>query len=210
MTESDPYPGSYRYLVTARLSLRPSDALKEVVEPFYKPSIAGQRLSRLALRSSIGVPLEVLSGQRYVYNDPQHIGRNAIQDYEQYKRSHVRPVVGHQLPLLSHLGVLRNKQGALRLQFRFGLRPTDAGHLSRLHEFRDLAITPVLGAQLDLAPSDVIANEVMLRDAVHSLRSVLGVDHPAHHGLPEQKRYVGDSYHADITSEQLSFRIGER
>lgn len=208
MAEFDPHYDPNRHLVTARLSLRPSDALREAVEPFYAPSVAGRRLSRIALRSSIGVPLEALPAQRFVYADPVDPGRNAIQAYEAYKRQHVRPIVGRQLPQLTSLGILRNRDnGALRLKFAFGLATDERQHLSQLREFAPLARHGGLEAQLDIAPSEILRNEVMLRDAVASLLSTLGINHPAGQDLPPDQRYVGNMYSAAIESEELSFRM---
>ena len=209
MAEFSPSDDLHRHIVTARLSLRPSDALQEAVAPLYKPSAAEKKLGRLTLRSSIGVPLEMLPGRQFVYENPRHPDRNSIQEYEQYQRSHVRLVVERPLPLLSEVDVLRNQAGALRLRLRFGLGADEQAHLSQLHEFRRMAQDPLLGAQLDIAPSEVMPNDEMLRGAVMSLRSVLGVAHPARKHIATHERYVGDRYYAKIASEQLSFRIGE-
>lgn len=209
MVEFDPGYVPKGHSVTARFSLQPSDALKEAIEPLYRPSVAKQRLSHTALRSSIGVPLDLLPGGQFVYHDPSHPDRNAIQEYEKYSRDHVRPVVGHQLPQLAFLNILRNREGALRLQLRFGLNPVDRVHIAWLSQFRTIASTGMLDTQLDLRSSEVMQNDVILRDAIGSLRSVLGINHPARSGQPQNRQYVGGGYHATINNEQLSFRIGE-
>lgn len=200
---------SRRHFVTARLSLHPSEALKEIIEPLYRPSLASHRLARMALRSSIGVPLEVLPGRQFVYQDPDHPEGNSIRQFEDYQRRHVRPVVGRPLPLLSHLEVLRNKEGAMRLKLRFGLDGDQQLHLSQLPEFTPLAEEPILDTQLDLASSEVVPNEQVLQTAVASLRSVLGLNHPARFALPPHRRQVGEWQYAAIEDEQLRFRIGE-
>lgn len=208
MAEFDPNYDPNRHLVAARLSLRPSNALKEAVKPFYKPSVADRRLSRIALRSSIEVPLEVLPAQQFIYRDPSDSTRNNIQTYEAYQRQHVRPIVGHQLPQLGSLDILRSRtSGALRLRFAFGMTPDERHHLSRLHEFSSLTNGGELEVQLDIGSMDVVQNEVVLRDAVKSLRSILGMNHPARQQLPPDRRYVGGQYSATIDSEELSFRM---
>lgn len=68
--------------------------------------------------------------------------------------------------------------------------------------------TPKCLDALDIAPSEILRNEVMLRDVAASLRSTLGINHPAGKDLPpDQQRYVGNMYSAAIESEELSFRM---
>lgn len=210
MAEFDPYGESEKHIVTARLSLRPSDALKEVIEPFYRPNVAEERLARLALRSSVGVPLGVLSGRQFVYENPRYPGKNSIQEYEWFQQHHVRPIVGHQLPLLARANVLQSKSsGAMRLKLQVGLNAIEQTHLAHLEAFRQVATRPILDAQLDIRSTDVVPSIDMLRGAVQGLQSALGVNHPARKGQLPHQRYAGGGYHATIDSEQLTFRIGE-
>lgn len=190
--------------VMARLDVAPSEALKKLVEPLYRPSIIQKRLANLALKSKIGVPLEQLPAQRYIYRDPTHPEDNSIQEFFRYQREDVHAVVGHQLPILSHLDVLRNDQGWLRLGFRAGLNWHEQAHLSKLAEFHSIAEASLLEVTLDIAPTDVIPNDAMLRSAVNALRSILGVGHPARRAIPESKRYVDpDHYHVSVSGKDL-------
>lgn len=210
MVMFDPNHDPAKHIVTARLSLSPSEALQEELEPLYRPSIAASRLGHLALRSNIGVPLEALPGQRFWYENPRHPGRNAIGEFEQYRLQHVRPLIGRQLPLLSHLNVLRSsRDGTMRLKFQFGLNADEQQHLGKLHEFRALQQIPILEAHADIQSQDIVPNEVILRGAVEGLRSALGLNHPARERVPPARRFVDDEYYAVIDSRQLTFRLGK-
>ncbi len=205
MTMHDPHESSPVIpAVMARLDVAPSEELKGLVESLYRPSIVQKRLANLALRSHIGVPLEQLPAQRYIYRDPAHPDDNSIQDFFRYQREDVHAVVGHQLPVLSHLDVLRNNQGWLRLGFRAGLNWHEQAHLGKLAEFRSVEDTAILGVTLDIAPADIVPNDAILRSAVDALRSTLGVGHPARRALPESKRYVDpDRYYISISGKDL-------
>lgn len=190
--------------VGARLDLRPSDGIKELIEPFYRPSIAESKLARLALESEIEVPLEAYPAQRYIYRDPRFPDDNSIQTYNHFERHDLPAVAGHQLPLLSYVRFMRNKSGWLRVALRVGMNERDRERFANLHEFKPVAESGVLDVRFNIAPSHVVPNEDMLRYAAAGLKPVLGVNHPARARIPESRRYVDPaSYYASTTGRLL-------
>lgn len=172
------------------LKLRPSDNLREMFEPFYRPS-AQRKLGRASLYSLATVTLETLPGPRYIYRDPQYPDVNSIQAYHDAEVHHLDRIVGHELPLLSYLQVLKSHTGWLRLHLKLGVEH-DRAELASLSEFRTNANERALDVVLDIPPQDVIPNVQMQAAAKAGLEGELLVNHPAARAgnLPYYKRTV--------------------
>ena len=188
MYEATPEHTTNGRKVAARLTIRPSDEMRELMGGLYRPSVRDRELARLALRSQISVPLTLHPAQVYSYDNGS--GRNAIQDYSRFERRALPQIAGHQLPLLSHLKVQANATNDMRLQVAFAVNEADRAVFRGLREFHSVAQTGLLFANLDISHEHRIPNDDMARIALRTIGSTLGVNHPARQGLPLLRQTV--------------------
>jgi hypothetical protein len=166
--------------------------MKELIEPFYRPSVAERALARLSLHSESSIALIEQAGRQYMYVDPIRPDMNANQDIFRYERAHLEPLKGRSFPLVADFNAVQSREQnpRIRLMFRLALSPEEADHLGAFREFDEVRATNTIKVTADILPHERIPNDDMAHIAASSIRKVMQLNHPARMSMPLARRTV--------------------